>query len=237
MTDMPDYDPDEPLDDTDWDQDEEEELPPAGRHRVVAATRIYDGSMVIGARIRRWIVWPWEQDHGFWPRVVRTVGRAGWVSFLVFALFKLADKHPGLWYLYVGSWILWSIRQRPDADPYDEDQEDEEPEETPPARVASPEETRAWIVPKIRALIGDSNGVHLDVLLGRLVAEDHLSSATRVTSFRKDLEANGIPVRDSVNIGNVTRVGIHRDDLGALAGGGAAPTVLTPPPPPGESPS
>lgn len=180
------------------------------------STRLYDGSVVIGWRVARW---PWAA-----PDTAARMGRC----IAVFLLGSAAWRVPWLFCL---SWCFaaWRAGPRKAHQDTDEALEDEDSPVAPP-RVAPPEETRAWIIPKIRALIGDSNGVHLDALLGRLIDEGHLSSATRVTSFRRDLEANGIPVRDSVNIGNVTRVGIHRDDLLAVAGGGAAPDVLTPPP-------
>jgi hypothetical protein len=95
------------------------------------------------------------------------------------------------------------------------------------------EQATTYMVRRIRGLIGDANGVHLDVVLVAL-GEDRVSllAAGRpirepsVTDLRRDLEARGIRVRDSLKVAGLTRVGVHRDDL-------PAPSE-TPPPTPSE---
>ena len=180
------------------------------------ATRLYDGSIVVGWRLARW---PWSTPEGGTKLgrciVILLGGMASWRIPWLFCL---------LWCL-----LAWRAGPR-DFEP-EQDGDDELPEPPAPPRKGTPDEVRAWILPKIRALIADRNGVHLDQLLTRLMDDGEVSPAARVTGFRKYLESNGIPVRDSLNIGNVTRVGIHRDDLITVAGGGAGPDLLAPPPP------
>lgn len=84
------------------------------------------------------------------------------------------------------------------------------------------EQATAFMVRRIRGLIGGANGVHLDVLLGVLVEDRVTLLADRrpvpsptVADVRRDLEGRGIRVRDSLKVAGRNRVGVHRDDLPA----------------------
>ncbi len=56
------------------------------------------------------------------------------------------------------------------------------------------------------------HGVHLSQLLADLHADGHLADAT-VTDLGAHLRALDIPIRDSLRVATLNRVGIHHDDL------------------------
>lgn len=93
------------------------------------------------------------------------------------------------------------------------------------AGVMPREQATAFMVRRIRGLIGDANGVHLDVLLAALV-EDRVTllaggrpvCSPAVADLRRDLEGRGIPVRDSLKVAGLNRVGVHRGDLPTPSG-------------------
>ncbi len=195
--------------------------------RLVA--RIYDGSIVIGRRTR---AWPWENRE--WRS---TYGRLGWLGFCGWAWWRMVSAFPSLMALSVAVFLVAAFRASvravekgvglPDADAAEDGQVQDGGEDEEPPR-ATPAEVRAWLLPIIRARIGDGRGVHLDDLLAELVARGVIPAGRRVTELRAELERYGIPVRDQLKIGRVNRMGVHVEDLAAVGGGEAAATPPAP---------
>jgi hypothetical protein len=178
--------------------------------RVMA--RIYDGSVVIGWRAARW---PWETAE-WWARA----RRLAWQGALGWAAWQITGHYPGTRWLAVIVYCWWAYRLGSPAP-----LRGEEPEDEPLVELDEPgldddldhelavEGVRAAILPRIRALIGDGTGVHLDTLHRLLIAEGQLPDWYELSELRRKLVAAGIPVRASLKVAGVVRIGVHRDDL------------------------
>ena len=193
-----------------------------------ACARIYDGSTVIGWRMARW---PWENAE-FWSRL-RRIGALG---FLAWGTWRLTGAYPRFTAVLIAAWLVAAYRaagERPvEIEPGGDEDDGEAGSDGPPQtpRKASPDEIRAWMLPRIRGLIGTENGVFLEDLLADLIADGHLPAGYRPTKLRGELEAAGIPVRDQVHIGRANRVGVHRADIPD-----AGLADATPPPSPDDT--
>jgi hypothetical protein len=174
--------------------------------------RIYDGSVVIGGRVARW---PWETAE-WWGRA----RRLAWQGALGWAAWQITGHYPGTRWLAVIVYCWWAYRlgtpapvrgDEPDGEPLVEPTEPE-PDDDLDHELAV-EGVRAAILPRIRALIGDGTGVHLDTLHRLLVAEGELPDWYELSELRRKLVAAGIPVRASLKVAGVVRIGVHRDDL------------------------
>jgi hypothetical protein len=170
-----------------------------------AANRLYSGSEVVARRIGRAFI-----PEG---RPIVAAARIGAAVWLAPRLLDLAHQQP-LW--LVGGTCAWCIaawRAQPThSPPAANDNEPDEPDDT-----LTFEQATDVLLPRIRALIGTANGVHLATLLEESIADGQLPPGTTVAELRRDLTLRGIPTRSSLKVGGTVLVGIHRDDLPAAA--------------------
>ncbi|MCD9145795.1 hypothetical protein [Streptomyces albireticuli] len=176
--------------------------------------------------------------RGSWALTYRTIGRvcawcmAGegaskvWRALAlvigVGTAFRLTGSSPivagGVYLAWLG--VAWMQSPPLAAEPEDEVDEavvpaaeaDEEPDgEEPVAASADPLEPAEFLA-RLRALIGDRNGV----LLRTVVADRHEAGAPAdwgVPEARALCTALGVPVKDSIKVAGDTSVGVHRTAL------------------------
>lgn len=167
------------------------------RQRV--ADRISRGSVQIGWRIARW---PWEQKA--WRE---RAGRLAVQGFSGWAVWRLAEAFPVVPEAALGWWLIAAYRA---ADAEEEAEPEVLVEQKPePSR----EQLRGTLIHTIRTLAAGGNGVHLDrVFIGWQKAG--LADTTMTLSeFREFVEAFGIPVRSSLKVRGLVRIGVHLADL------------------------
>ncbi len=169
------------------------------RRRI--ASRIYDGSIVVGWRIARW---PWERKA--WRE---RAGRLGIQAFSGWAVWRLAETFPIVPEAALGWWIIAAYRAAED-DEYDEDQDEEEGLIVGAHTIA---QLREALADTVRELAGTATGVHLDRVLFDWKARGLVSRDRTLSEFREFVEVCGIPVRASLKVGGVVRIGVHLADL------------------------
>jgi hypothetical protein len=171
--------------------------------RVIVRT--INGAIQIGARLWRW---PWETKEGR-ERLRRAIAlvAAGW------SLYRLAGRWHWIGEVAVGVALICAYRVA-DEVVVDQQAEDEEisskldgiPEPTV-------EQLQAALIETIRTLGDGSNGVHLDRILIGWQEAGLADPDMTLSEFRQTIEHLGIPVRSSLKVSGVVRIGVHLDDL------------------------
>jgi hypothetical protein len=169
-----------------------------------AVVRTINGTIQIGARIWRW---PWESKEGR-EKLRRGIAliASGW------SLYRLTGRWPWIGAVAITVALICAYRTA------DEVVDDEnEVEETTADLQSIPEPTveqlQGALIETIRRLADPVGRVHLDrVLIGWQEAGLADPDMT-LSEFRQTVEHLGIPVRSSIKVAGVVRIGVHLDDL------------------------
>lgn len=163
--------------------------------------RTINGTLQIGARLWRW---PWETKEGR-ERLRRVVALAA----AAWALYRLAGRWHWIGEVAVGVALICAYRT---ADPVvDEDDASSNLDEALPEPTV--EQLQAALIETIRTLGNGNNGVHLDRILAGWQHAGLADPDMTLTEFRQSVEHLGIPVRSSLKVSGIVRIGVHLDDL------------------------
>lgn len=161
--------------------------------------RFHDGSVLVARLIGRAFV-----PEG---RPVAAVIRCGATCWISPSLLDLAHQSP-VW--MVGATCAWCVAAwRAEEQPEGENE------------MAEPTHTDAEIyedtVTRLRALIGDRNGVLLTAVLADWQGEGWIAPEVTGAELGRQFQRRGIPVRASLKVAGQVGPGVHRDDLPAAA--------------------
>jgi hypothetical protein len=168
------------------------------RQRV--ADRISRGSVQIGWRIARW---PWEQKA--WRE---RAGRLAVQGFSGWAVWRLAEAFPVVPEAALAWWLIAAYRA---ADAEDDEAELEDVIEQRPE--PSREQLRDTLLHTVRTLAAGGNGVHLDRVFIGWQRAGMADTTMTLSEFREFVEDCGIPVRSSLKVRGIVRIGVHLADL------------------------
>lgn len=166
--------------------------------------RTINGTIQIGARMWRW---PWETKEG--RERFRRVGvslTAAW------SLYRLAGRWH--WIAAVAITVALICAYRAADEVVDGQDEDEETASNLEA-VSEPtvEQLQGALVATVLRLADSVGRVHLDRILIGWQEAGLAGRDMTLSDFRKTVEHLGVPVRDSVKVAGVVRIGVHTDDL------------------------
>ena len=170
--------------------------------------------MQIGWRIARW---PWEEKA--WRE---RAGRLAIQAFGGWAVWRLAEAYPIVPEVALGWWLIAAYRAA-DA----EEDENEARAEAEQRELHQEQQERQGLIvgadtivqlrealaDTVRELAGGATGVHLDRVLLAWQIRGLVERDRTLSEFREFVEACGIPVRASLKVGGVVRIGVHLADL------------------------
>lgn len=182
---------------------------------AAAADRLAAGSIVLARRIGTgacaWCARARRDDLTGLRAILGNLLRAGLLVLGAYTLARVVRAVPALMWVLTAGWTIaaWRAGKAPTSTAVEPE------EEAPPARTGNVREaTLEWIWQRI----GDRQGVHLRDLLAHARAHG-MFEGLEVAELRAHLERWGIPVRSRCRVrGLGVTVGIHRDDLEAVAG-------------------
>ncbi|GAA4663165.1 hypothetical protein [Streptomyces youssoufiensis] len=175
--------------------------------------RLYDGSLLLGRRIRRALIPP--------GRLGAAVVRCAAGALAAVLVLNAAHQAPILMAVAAGWWCQRAWALGPSAAGR-HDEPAEPPADGPAAVEEPPADPHRQLLEGVHALIGDRTGIHLSELYPALLARPgaaHLDEAR----LRAALLATGLTIHRSMRVGDIEgRSGIKAADVQAL--------LATPPP-------